>query len=323
LSPPIIKLFYTKVNAGVKIMTLEWTISYFFQIRSFHSNISRERPLLNYKIIVLILFLNCRFLQSEEMHFEHTKNNMTAKQKTIGIIGGVSWESTALYYKLMNQFVREQLGGLNSAKILLYSLNYDPIVELERQGKWNDVGLELAYAAETLQKGGADCIILCCNTLHKMAFFIEQSVQIPFLHIADPAGNILKNNQIQKIGLLGTQFTMEEGFYASRLTDKFGLEVVVPNEEDRRLLDSIIYDELCQGKISAESKQALIRIIQDLSKQRAEAVLLACTELGLLVQGDDVEVPIYDTTLLHANEAANWSIKGLNNESCLRALPLK
>ena len=234
---------------------------------------------------------------------------MASKQKMIGVIGGVSWESTTLYYKLINEFVRERLGGLNSAKILLYSLNYDPIVELERQGKWSDVGNELAHAAKTLQEGGADFIILCCNTLHKMAFSIEKSVHIPFLHIADPAGNILKNNHIEKVGLLGTQFTMEDGFYASRLTDYFGLKVLVPRKEDRKHLDSIIYDELCQGKIFQESKQKLIRIVQDLNEQGAEAILLGCTELGMLIHEEEVEVPIYDTTLLHANEAAGWSIR--------------
>lgn len=263
----------------------------------------------NYKIIILILCLGCSILQAEEIDIYNIKDNMTSKQKMIGVIGGVSWESTTLYYKLINEFVRERLGGLNSAKILLYSLNYNPIVELERQGKWSDVGNELAHAAKTLQEGGADFIILCCNTLHKMAFSIEKTVHIPFLHIADPSGNILKNNHIQKVGLLGTQFTMEDGFYASRLTDKFDLEVIVPCEEDRKHLDSIIYDELCQGKTSLESKQKLIRIIQNLNEQGAEAILLGCTELGMLIHEGDVEVPLYDTTLLHANEAAGWSIK--------------
>ncbi len=243
---------------------------------------------------------------------------MTSKQRTIGVIGGVSWESTALYYKLINEFVREHLGGLNSAKILLYSLNYEPIVALERQGKWGDVGHELAHAATTLQEGGADFIILCCNTLHKVASSIEKTVHIPFLHIADPAGNILKNNHIQKVALLGTQFTMEDGFYASRLTGKFGLEVMVPCEEDRKNLDTIIYDELCQGKISSESKQKLIQVIQDLNEHGAEAILLGCTELGMLIHDDDVEVPIYDTTLLHANEAASWSLNVVEQRNVLK-----
>lgn len=239
---------------------------------------------------------------------------MSLKQKTIGMIGGVSWESTVLYYKLINQSVRELLGELNSAKILLSSLNYDPIVKLERQGKWKDVGDELASTAKNLQQGGADFIILCCNTLHKMASSIEQAIHIPFLHIADPAGNILRCNHIQKVGLLGTQFTMEDGFYASRLAEKFSLKVVTPNERDRKHLDTIIYSELCQGKILTESKQKFIQIIKDLGKQGAEAVLFGCTELGMLVNQKDVDVAIYDTTCLHAREAVKLSQNGFWND---------
>lgn len=233
---------------------------------------------------------------------------MTLKQKIIGMIGGVSWESTALYYQLLNRSVREYLGGLNSAKILMYSLNYEPIVKLEKQGKWDDIGNELVAAAKSLQEGGADFIILCCNTLHKMAPSIEQALHIPFLHIADPAGNILVDTHVQKVGLLGTQFTMEDGFYSSRLADKFGLDIILPLEEDRQCLDSIIYDELCQGKIVSESQQKLIEIIYHLSGQGAEAILLGCTELGILVSEEEVDLPIYDTTVLHANEAVQVSL---------------
>ena len=234
---------------------------------------------------------------------------MTLGQKIIGMIGGVSWESTALYYKLMNQAVREKLGGLNSAKIILYSLNYEPIVDLERQGKWDKIGDELADVAKTLQDGGADFIILCCNTLHKVTPSIEQAVTIPFLHIADAAGNILAAKRIQKVGLLGTQFTMEDGFYSSRLESKFGIEIVLPTEVDRKQLDSIIYDELCQGKILPKSKEILIQMIQDLTNNGAEAILLACTELGMLIDESEVNIPLYDTTLLHVNEAISWSMK--------------
>ncbi len=230
-------------------------------------------------------------------------------QKMIGMIGGVSWESTALYYKLLNQSVRKKLGGLNSARVVLYSLNYEPIVDLERQGKWNEVGDELAHAAKTLQEGGANFIILCCNTLHKVTPTLEQAITIPFLHIADAAGNILRNKQIRKVGLLGTQFTMEDGFYAKRLKDKFGIEVALPSGIDRKHLDSIIYDELCQGKFLPQSKDKLIWMIEDLSKNGAEAILLACTELGMLIEESNVSIPLYDTTLLHANEAISWSLK--------------
>lgn len=225
------------------------------------------------------------------------------------MIGGLSWESTALYYKLLNQAVREQFGGLNSAKILLYSFNYDPIVELERQGKWSQVGDELSCVAKVLQNGRADFIILCCNTLHKMAPSIEAAISIPFLHIADAAGNVLVSKNIRKVGLLGTQFTMEDGFYASRLEKKFDLKVIVPNEVNRKRLDAIIYNELCQGKTTPASKETLIQMIHHLSKEGAEAVLLGCTELGMLVNQNDMDIPIYDTTLLHVKEAAHWSMK--------------
>lgn len=255
------------------------------------------------KRAILIIAFGYWSIQAEESH------NMALKQKTIGMIGGVSWESTALYYKVLNQSTREHLGGLNSAKILLYSLNYDEIVNLERQEKWDDVGDELAHAAKILEAGGADFIILCCNTLHKMTPSIEEAVQIPFLHIADPAGSVLVGSHIQKVGLLGTQFTMEDGFYHKRLVDKFDLEVVTPSREDRLFLDSIIYDELCQGKVLAGSKQKLLQIIQNLKEQGTEAILLGCTELGMLVGKEDVDVPICDTTVLHAGEAVNWSLK--------------
>ncbi len=259
--------------------------------------------------ILLILCLGCFSGHAVEINIRDKESHMPVKQKTIGMIGGVSWESTTLYYQLLNQSVREHLGGLNSAKILLYSLNYEPIVNLERQGKWEDVGQELAHAAQVLESGGADFIILCCNTLHKMTPSIEGAVQVPFLHIADPAGNVLVNHHIQKIGLLGTQFTMEDGFYHERLGDKFGLTVVVPSEEDRLLLDSIIYDELCQGKVLARSKQNLLQIIQNLREQGVGAILLGCTELGMLVGEEDIGIPVYDTTVLHANEAAKQSMK--------------
>lgn len=234
---------------------------------------------------------------------------MSLEKKTIGVIGGVSWESTVLYYKLINQIVRAQLGGLNSAKMLLYSLNYHPIVERERQGKWNEVGEELSCVAKTLQSGGADFIILCCNTLHKMTPSIEKAITIPFLHIADAAGSVLVHKNMHKVGLLGTQFTMEDGFYSSRLEHKFGLEVIVPDGGNRKKLDAIIYNELCQGKLLDESKKAAIQMIYDLHKKGAEVVLLGCTELGMLINQNDMDIPIYDTTLLHAREAATRSMQ--------------
>jgi aspartate racemase len=232
---------------------------------------------------------------------------MESEQKIIGIIGGTSWESTALYYKLINQSVRERLGNLHSAKILLYSFNYDPIVALEREGRWDEVGNQMAIAAKTLQDAGAKVLILACNTLHKVTPAIENVVEIPFLHIADAAGNTLCKKQIQKIGLLGTQFTMEDGFYALRLQEKYGLQVITPELPDRKRVDQIIYNELCQGKVLSESKKELIRIIEILQKNGAEAILLGCTELGMLIDSEDAMIPVYDTTLLHVNEVVHMS----------------
>ena len=232
---------------------------------------------------------------------------MALEQKTIGIIGGTSWESTTLYYKLINEAVRDRLGNLNSAKIVIYSVNYDPIIKLEQKGAWDEIGNQLGSAAKTLQDAGADFVILCCNTLHKVTSSIESAIEIPFLHIADAAGRVLCESKIRKIGLLGTKFTMEDGFYASRLEGRFGLEVIVPNLSDRNLLDGIIYNELCQGKTLAQSKDEMIRMIKQLQVEGAEAVLLGCTELGMLISANDADIPIYDTTLLHATEAVNLS----------------
>ncbi len=229
-------------------------------------------------------------------------------QKTIGMIGGTSWESTLLYYKWINQAVRAHLGGIHSAKLLLYSMNYEPIVSLENQGKWEEVGKQLGHAAKVLQEGGADFLILCCNTLHKATPFIEDAIAIPFLHIADAAGKILSNNQKRTVGLLGTQFTMEDGFYASRLKEKFNLDVLVPQLEERIRMDTLIYQELCRGKVLPRSKAEAKRMMQDLKNAGAEAILLACTELGMLVQEEDAVIPIYDTALLHAQEAVRISL---------------
>lgn len=260
------------------------------------------RRAFSFERVVCLLVGSYWSVQAEEFY------NMTLKQKTIGMIGGVSWESTALYYKLLNQSVRAQLGGLNSAKILLYSLNYDEIVSLEREEKWSEIADTLANAGQILQNGGSDFIILCCNTLHKVAPSIEAAIHIPFLHIADAAGKILASNHVKKVGLLGTQYTMEDGFYSERLRGKFGLEVFIPKIDQRKSLDAIIYDELCQGKFLSTSKETLMQIIQDLKEQGAEAVLLGCTELGMLVTQNDVDIPIYDTTLMHVHETVHLSL---------------
>lgn len=228
--------------------------------------------------------------------------------KLIGMIGGVSWESTALYYKLINQSVREQLGGLNSGRLLIYSLNYQPIVEHERQGNWNVVADILAGAARNLEGAGADFIILGCNTLHKVSDSIEKAIKIPFLHIADAAADSLLHAGIKTVGLLGTQFTMEEGFYAKRLQDKYGLKVIVPSLNARKFIDGVIYNELCVGKLIEDSRLKLSNIMKSLSKDGAQGILLACTEFGMLVQSEDSPVPIFDTATLHACKAVKLSL---------------
>jgi aspartate racemase len=234
-------------------------------------------------------------------------NEKSQPQKVIGMIGGVSWESTLLYYQLINKAVREELGGLNSALLLISSINYAPIVQLEQRGAWDKVGSEIARVAKTLEEGGADFIILCCNTLHKVTPEIEASISIPFLHIADAAARLLVQAKIQRVGLLGTRFTMEDGFYASRL-EGFGLSVLVPPSREFQRMDEIIYDELCQGKVVAKSKAELIRMIRELKEQGAQAVLLGCTELGMIVEQKESPIPVFDTTLLHAQEAVKRSL---------------
>ncbi len=265
----------------------------------------------NWKAIILTLLVSCCYerIDASETTTYNEKENMGSKQKMIGMIGGVSWESTALYYKFINESVREQLGNLNSAKILLCSLNYEPIVALEREGKWDEVGKQIASSAKMLEDGGASFVILCCNTLHKVTPSIELAITVPFLHIADAAGNMLVSNNIQKVGLLGTQFTMEDGFYASRLEDKFGLKVIVPSLLERQDLDTIIYSELCQGKVLSESKDKLIRIIHNLQETGAEVILLGCTELGMILTENDATIPVYDTTALHVKEAVQLFLK--------------
>ncbi len=224
-------------------------------------------------------------------------------KKTIGIIGGVSWESTVLYYQLINQAIRNQCGGLHSAKLIINSLNYAPIVQLEREANWNAVTEILVNAAQVLEKAGADFLLLGCNTLHKVAPAIEKSISIPFLHIADGAGKKFQTENIQKIGLLGTQFTMEEGFYADRLATKFGLQVITPAHKEREAIDKIIYNELCVGINKPESKKLLQSAMQTMIQSGAEGILLGCTELGILIQPEDAPVTLLDTTVLHVETA--------------------
>ena len=228
--------------------------------------------------------------------------------KTIGMLGGMSWESTASYYKALNEGVKDSLGGLHSAKICMYSVNFEEIEKLQHQGKWNETASILSRAAMSIEAGGADFLIICTNTMHKVAQEISGNISIPILHIADATAKKLKNDNVKCIGLLGTKFTMEQDFYKGRLSAKHGIEVVVPDPEGRKVVHDIIYSELCLGKVLDSSRQEYLKIIHSLYEKGAEAIILGCTEIALLVQQKHTSVPLYDTTEIHAAEAVKLAI---------------
>jgi aspartate racemase len=223
--------------------------------------------------------------------------------KTIGLIGGMSWESTSLYYSAINQGVKQALGGLHSAKVCLYSVDFHEIEQLQHQGKWAETADILAKAAQAVEAGGADVFLICTNTMHKVAAEVQAAVNIPMIHIADATAKGLIAGGITKVGLLGTAFTMQQEFYKGRLTSEFGIEVFVPNTEQQVMVHEVIYQELCLGEINLASKQKYLEVIQDLYNQGAQAVILGCTEITLLVQQKDTQVPLYDTTAIHAQSA--------------------
>ena len=229
--------------------------------------------------------------------------------KTIGLIGGMSWESSLEYYRIINEQVKEKLGGLHSAKSLMYSLDFDLIEKLQQQEKWDELTSIMIKAAQGLEKGGADFVLICTNTMHKMAEDVQDNINIPLLHIADTTAERIKEKDLKKIGLLGTNFTMEEDFYKGRLTNKHGLEIIVPKKEDRQIIHQIIYQELCLGQIKPSSKDQYIEIINKLVDSGAEAVILGCTEIPLLVQQEDVNIPLFDTTSIHAETAVEFALK--------------
>ena len=228
--------------------------------------------------------------------------------KTIGLLGGMSWESTALYYKSINEGVKAKLGGLHSAKVCLYSVNFDEIEKLQHQGNWDETAVILGDAAKSVEAGGADFLLICTNTMHKVAPEIAAEIAIPILHIADATASRLLADGVKKVGLLGTRFTMEQAFYKSRLTEKFGIEVIVPDDDDRTVVHDVIYKELCLGEIKASSKKQYLDIVKSLKDQGAEAVIMGCTEITLLISQQDTNVPLYDTTAIHAEEAVTWSL---------------
>ena len=219
--------------------------------------------------------------------------------KTIGLIGGMSWESTQSYYQLLNQGVKNKLGGLHSAKIVLVSLDFAEIAVLQQQQDWPQMAEILIKAAKQVEAAGADYLLICTNTMHKLAEQVQAAVAIPLLHIADAVGENLIQHNFKKVALLGTQFTMEQDFYKQRLADKFAIDVLIPDAQGRETVHRVIYDELCKGIISPESRAEYLTIIDDLTQQGAEAIILGCTEIALLVQQSDTSIPLLDSTALH------------------------
>jgi len=223
--------------------------------------------------------------------------------KTIGLLGGMSWESTELYYRLINESVKQNLGGLHSAKVVLHSVDFAEIEKLQHQGKWDETAEILKAEAQGIEKAGADFILICTNTMHLVAPQVQAAINIPLLHIADATAEEIVKQDIKKIGLLGTAFTMEQDFYKGRLIDEYGLDVIVPNEQDRQIIHQIIYDELCLGNIVDSSRKEYLRIIGTLIDQGAEGIILGCTEITLLVQSEHTDALLFDTTKIHALKA--------------------
>lgn len=229
--------------------------------------------------------------------------------KTIGLLGGMSWESTELYYRLINEGVKKRLGGLHSAKIALYSVDFQEIEELQMSGDWAAAGEALAQAGQHIQAAGADFLVICTNTMHKVAPAVEDAIDIPLLHIADATADAIKASGFGTIGLLGTNFTMEQEFYRGRLLDYHDLSVLIPNETDRQSVHRIIYEELVLGQVKEESRTEYLRIIDDLAARGAEAIILGCTEIGMLVQQEHTSVPLFDTTTIHAEAAVDLALR--------------
>lgn len=229
--------------------------------------------------------------------------------KTIGLIGGMSWESTIPYYRQINETTKQHLGGLHSAKLVLVSVDFHEIERLQHAGDWDAAGAAMAEAARALARAGADCVVLCTNTMHKVAAAIESAVSIPLLHIADPTATAIQKAGFATVGLLGTRFTMEQDFYRARLETRHGLTVRVPDAAGRDTVHRIIYDELCLGKILPASRESYRRIMAELVAQGAQAIILGCTEISLLVDATDAAVPLFDTTAIHAISAAEWALQ--------------
>ncbi|MDK8191212.1 aspartate/glutamate racemase family protein [Paenibacillus sp. UMB7766-LJ446] len=227
--------------------------------------------------------------------------------KTIGLIGGMSWESSLEYYRIINEEVKIKLGGLHSAKCILYSVDFAKIERYQAEGDWESSGTLLGNAAQSLEKAGAEMIVLCTNTMHKVIKHIEEKVSLPIVHIADSTANQIQKSKISTVGLLGTKYTMEQDFYKTRI-ELNGIKVLIPNEEDRKVINKVIYEELCIGEIQQLSRDYYKKVIKRLVDDGAEGIILGCTEIGLLVKPEDSEVPLFDTTRIHAIESVNLAL---------------
>lgn len=225
------------------------------------------------------------------------------------MLGGMSWESTLHYYQLINQRVKERCGGLHSAKIVMESVDFQPLEKLMRKGDWQSIESQLTRAAQRLEQSSADCLLICTNTMHKVADSIQKNIDIPLLHIADATGERICADKLTRVGLLGTRFTMEEQFYRLRLGNNFDLEVIVPEEDDRKLVDLVIFTELCHGTVDEESRQAYLSIMAKMQRQGAQGIIEGCTEINMLVTQQHTDIPLYDTTTLHATKAVEFALQ--------------
>ncbi len=231
-----------------------------------------------------------------------------ANLKTIGLIGGMSWESSLEYYRIINETAKLKLGGLHSAKCIMYSVDFEEIEVLQHQGKWDELANIMVNVAEKLKNDGADFIVICCNTMHKVASDIEDKVGLKVLHIAEATGKEIIQNGMKKVGLLGTKYIMEQDFYKKFLKEKFNIDVVIPDECERELVHDVILNELCKGVIDASSKRKYVKIINNLTLKGAEGIILGCTELPLLIKPEDVNIPIFDTATIHAISAFEFAL---------------
>ncbi len=228
--------------------------------------------------------------------------------RTIGLVGGMSWESTLEYYRIINQRVKEKAGGFHSAKIVLYSVDFQEVESRQHEGRWEELTVLMIDAAQRVERAGAELLVICTNTMHMMADRVQDSIRIPLLHIADVTAEAVKSRSLARVGLLGTRFTMEQDFYKGRLRKRHGLEVMIPEEKDRELIHAILYDELCLGQIKEKSKKIFQEIISRLKDGGAQGIILGCTEIPLLVKQEDYEIPLFDTTAIHARAAADYSL---------------